>query len=187
MKRSMNSIVKASVRFLMMALLCCMFAVPASAKPSNVKVLRAYAKYVSTQWRNGTKARYAVIDIDGNGVKELIMFRGASGSSGARVDFYMYHNGKVVKLSMDKCVTGCSTVFRIRGTKNFCVCKNGSGGSRFYYIYKKSGSRMKMVGSFAKQYNGTTRKYFYKLNGKKVSYSKFRAYYLKLTALKLIG
>lgn len=185
MKRTMRTTMKATVRFLLMALMCCLFTMTASAKPAKTTVLKAYAKFVKTQYCNGTKARYCVIDIDGDGVKELILFRGVSGSSGARADFYMYRNGKVVKMSVDKVVTGCGSVFRVYGTKNFCISKS-SGKSKFFFIYKKTGSSIRMVAKYSQEYNSRTRKYIYKLNGRKISYLKYKSYCLRLSVLKFI-
>ena len=172
-------------KLFLLAMICCLSCIPAYA-PSAATVNRAYVQYVRRINACGITTRHCIIDLDGDGIREMILFRNITTPSRAAVEFYMYQNGRVARMTMDHQENGYSSIFRVRGSKNFALTKNGSGGSKFMLIYKKTGNRVKLVSKYSREYDRNTGKLVYLKDGKRISFLKFTSNYLRLSAMRLV-
>lgn len=166
------------------------------AASKNAKAKKAYAKVLSsekaaegiidTSWGLGKNTEFALLDINKDGVSELIF----TPDGGYHVDIVSYIKGKVKNVGW-----GFSGSQKYYPNKHIYYSQTTHSGDDVYTYYKFTGKKMKVV---AEKYgndhiNAVTGKakpqnkiyasfapYEYTVNGKRVSAKKYKAYVKKL-------
>lgn len=143
-----------------------LFASSAYAKPSKAKVKKAYKKYASENINVKSYDIVKYIDINRDGVKEMLYCN----NSGLYPlwEVYTYKKGKVLKAGQ---FWGSEGVF-FSSKKKRIAAESYSGGGAFLCVYKLSGSKLKCVTEYRMGELVMGGKYGLK-NGKKISAEKY--------------
>lgn len=143
----------------------------AEAASKNKKALKAYADYVKSQ----NVSKFAVADVNGDGVKELL----------SQDSLYIYKSGKVVEAAY-----GIGFRYSLYPNKNYIFYNQqyDTSGAEGYYRLTKKGKLKELAynertgNDFLAEYGVCEKeKHIYRVNGKKVSKKKYNAYVKKLT------
>lgn len=161
-------------------------AAPAQAASAATKAKQKYKSYVTK--KNGSYRMASCIDIDGNGIPELLYQDWSTTSTSGKNYVYTYNKStkKMIKLaSLDSGKGGSSYAPYYNKKKHMVALPFFTTGDGKYVFYKVSGTKMTKDSTYyaKRYYAGRTNKWKYTINGKKVSQS---AYNKKLKA-KLKG
>lgn len=156
----------------------------AKAKKAYSKILsdkKAANGIISTSWGLGKETKFALIDLNKDGISELIF----TPDDGYHVDIVSYVNGKVKAVG-----SGFSGNQKYYPSKHIYFSHTTHTGTDVYTYYKFTGKKMKAIAEKYGDdtYNAVTGKpkpvddlgdfapYKYTVNGKTVSASKYKAY-----------
>ncbi len=153
--------------------LCFGIRVPSmAASKKYTAASNSYKAYVKKNKGKYDKTKYKIVDIDKNGIPELVIHNGKREQN--EVYTYNYSKRKMVLLKRKDYLrlynggVGYST-----SKKSFVL--SAAGFRVWYYdFYKVSGTTVKKVASFTEEYDRNGR-YYYCLNGKKVSKKTYQA------------
>lgn len=173
--------------------------VQASAKQQNKKAMKAYKKKLSSKkiawgsdvYLDNSESKFAKLDINGDGVKELIVQSNVAAHMDGYIRIFTYKNGKVKSLAH-------FTAINIYKNKKLIKDEYSNHGCSItkYYQFSKNGKLKKTaqencdmwvrpssnVGPIhaVKTSDGMAYYYGWKWNGKKVSYKTYRSRLKKL-------
>lgn len=156
----------------------------AKAKKAYTKILsdkKAANGIISTSWGLGKETKFALIDLNKDGISELIF----TPDDGYHVDIVSYVNGKVKAVG-----SGFSGNQKYYPSKHIYFSHTTHTGTDVYTYYKFTGKKMKAIAEKYGDdtYNAVTGKpkpvddlgnfapYKYTVNGKTVSASKYKSY-----------
>lgn len=147
-------------------------------KPSANKVKRAYLNYLKKNKNSFPFYQYKMVDINKDGIKELLVMYSAGVRGGMQV--FTYKNG--VKSLTKEELLGLGQVYTVKNQKKICVsASNGASEQAFTYYYIK-GSRLKELDRIDVIYGTSSVRYY--LNGKKISKKRYLSYEKKLKEIK---
>lgn len=147
--------------------LCFTTTVPTMAASSVYNA--AVASYMN--YMKGKSGYYKIIDVDGNGIPELLMNNRTQGYCYNEIRTYnprTRRNRNVAVIGYGK---GYNMSFRVSKTCHTVMLPNGNTGGMSYTIFKISGTSARKIVQ-AEKFNGKFEK-GYAINGKKVSKSKY--------------
>ena len=146
--------------------ICLIASTCAYAKPSKATVKNKYKKYISENINVKSYDKIKYIDINRNGVKEMLYCN----NSGLYPlwEVYTYKNGKVIKTGQ---FWGSEGVF-FSSKKKRIAAESYSGSGAFLCVYKLSGTKLKCVTEYRMGDLAMGGKYGRK-NGKKIIAKKY--------------
>lgn len=168
MKCVTNHIAKILVTMMIITLSIALFHTSeVNAATQKQKAKKAYAKISNSKQKSGEDVRYALFDIDKNGVPEMIY------SNGYVIwNIYTYRNGKVRKASNELYI-GEGTICYYKAKKRLLVYAGGT--SNRYNIWTVKKGRIKCSGNIytEKVWKNNKDSLRYYINNKRVSYKKY--------------
>lgn len=142
----------------------------AASKTTRAKVQKAYRNFLyESDYRS-----FKLIDVNRDGMKELVVSYDDSRSTISQIFVYTYRNGFVQRVGEDYSAFG---ITYNKKTKRLYGSRGGGGGiENWYYTFDKGG-RLKPVylQALERGYNHKGPLYNYYYNGKKISSKKYRA------------
>lgn len=147
--------------------MCFTTTVPTMAASSAYRA--AVSSYMN--YMRGKTGYYKIIDVDGNGIPELIANNRTRGYNYNEIQTYnpqTKRNIRVAKIGYGK---GQNMPFKVSRTCHTVMLPNGNTGGMLYSIYKINGTSAKEIVK-AECFNGKFQK-GYAINGKKVSKAKY--------------
>ena len=169
MKNTKQAVLKKKAKqlccILLTVILCMGMTVPVMAASSKYNAaVSSYKKYM-----RGKRGSYKIVDVDGNGIPELLMHNSSAGINEVRT--YNPKTRKNVRVGSIGYGKGYNLPIKYtRSCHTVMVCNANTGGSE-YYIYKIKGTKATRVVR-AERFNGKF-KSGYAINGRKVSYSTY--------------
>ena len=169
MKTTKQTVLKKKAKqlccILLAAILCIGMTVPVMAASSKYNAaVSSYKKYM-----RGKRGSYKIVDVDGNGIPELLMHNSSAGINEVRT--YNPKTRKNVRVGSIGYGKGYNLPIKYsRSCHTVMVCNANTGGSE-YYIYKIKGTKATRVVR-AERFNGKF-KSGYAINGRKVGYSTY--------------
>lgn len=134
---------------------------------ASAKYNAAVASYRS--YVRGKRGNYKIVDIDGNGIPELIMHNCSWGLNEVRT--YNPKTRKNIRLGSIGYGKGYNMVMKYSRKCHTVMLSNYNTGGAMYYIYKIKGTKSTRVVK-AEAFNGKFDS-GYKINGRKVSHSTY--------------
>lgn len=140
----------------------------ASVKTDQKNAIKAYRSLV----QDGS-CYYKIVDINGDNVKDLLLMDKYRTDEGAYYKVYTYRNNKLKCLKkFDYCRDG-NLYYNTK--KHMVIMVRGLFGGRETYVYTAQKNSLKKISKFTIDYEATStgKKTIYRINGKKVSKSKY--------------
>ena len=163
---TMKKKVKQLCCILLAVILCMGMTVPAMAASSRYynAAVSSYKKYVK-----GKRGSYKIVDIDGNGIPELLMHNSSAGINEIRT--YNPKTRKNVRAASVGYGKGYNFPIKYSRTCHTVMLCNANTGGTEYCIYRVRGTKATRIVK-AERFNGRFQK-GYKVNGKRVSGSTY--------------
>ena len=141
----------------------------ASVKTDQKNAIKAYRSLV----QDGS-CYYKIVDINGDNVKDLLLMEKQSEyNEGGYYKVYTYRNGKLKCLKKLAYGRGGNLYYNTK--KHMVIMVIGLLGGRETYVYTAQKNSLKKISKFTIDYEATStgKKTIYRINGKKVSKSKY--------------
>lgn len=141
----------------------------ASVKTDQKNAIKAYRSLV----QDGS-CYYKIVDINGDNVKDLLLMdKSYEYAEVGYYKVYTYRNGKLKCLKKFDYCRGGNLYYNTK--KHMVIMVRGLFGGRETYVYTAQKNSLKKISKFTIDYEATStgKKTIYRINGKKVSKSKY--------------